>query len=176
MPTHLSAVHHILRTSAAERLAATRPTHCCLNLNKKAWTPWTNMSNTATFRSALHFVEHRQLKGWQPHVELTAARISNQSTISTLKRIFETATLWPNPLLLCICFFQQLQRRDGHDVTIECRFFFCSSLLRCSSWVKKVQGRAPYSQHSIIRNWTKLNKSKQNNSFIQAKNCSKQIK
>ena len=29
-PTHLlSAVHHILRTSAAERLANTRPTHCC---------------------------------------------------------------------------------------------------------------------------------------------------
>ena len=25
----LSAVHHILRTSAAQRLAATRPTHCC---------------------------------------------------------------------------------------------------------------------------------------------------
>ena len=29
-PIHLlSAVHHILQTSAAERLAATRPTHCC---------------------------------------------------------------------------------------------------------------------------------------------------
>ena len=33
-PTHLlSAVRHILGTSAAERLAATRPTHCCYKLN-----------------------------------------------------------------------------------------------------------------------------------------------
>ena len=33
-PTNLfTAVHHILRTSAAERLAAPLPTHCCQNLN-----------------------------------------------------------------------------------------------------------------------------------------------
>ena len=33
-PAHLlSAVRHILGTSAAERLAATRPTHCCLKIN-----------------------------------------------------------------------------------------------------------------------------------------------
>ena len=33
-------------------------------------------------------------------------------------------------------------------------FFFCSTLLRCDLLAKKVPGRAPYSQHIIIRNWT----------------------
>ena len=33
-------------------------------------------------------------------------------------------------------------------------FFFCSLLLRCDLRAKKVPGRAPYSQHIIIRNWT----------------------
>ena len=33
-------------------------------------------------------------------------------------------------------------------------FFFCSLLLRCDLLAKKVPGRAPYSQHIIIRNWT----------------------
>ena len=33
-------------------------------------------------------------------------------------------------------------------------FFFCSSLLRCDLLAKKVPGRAPFSQHIIIRNWT----------------------
>ena len=32
--------------------------------------------------------------------------------------------------------------------------FFCSTLLRCDLRKKKVPGRAPYSQHIIIRNWT----------------------
>ena len=32
--------------------------------------------------------------------------------------------------------------------------FFCSTLLRCDLLAKKVPGRAPYSQHIIIRNWT----------------------
>ena len=32
--------------------------------------------------------------------------------------------------------------------------FFCSALLRCDLLAKKVPGRAPYSQHIIIRNWT----------------------
>ena len=38
--------------------------------------------------------------------------------------------------------------------------FFCSTLLRCDLLAKKVPGRAPYSQHIIIRNWTYLNRSK----------------
>ena len=33
-------------------------------------------------------------------------------------------------------------------------FFFCSTLLRCDLLAKKVPGRAPYSQHIMIRNWT----------------------
>ena len=32
--------------------------------------------------------------------------------------------------------------------------FFCSLLLRCDLLAKKVPGRAPYSQHIMIRNWT----------------------
>ena len=32
--------------------------------------------------------------------------------------------------------------------------FFCSTLLRCDLLAKKVPGRAPYSQHIMIRNWT----------------------
>ena len=34
------------------------------------------------------------------------------------------------------------------------------TLLRCDLLAKKVPGRAPYSQHIIIRNWTYLNRSK----------------
>ena len=34
------------------------------------------------------------------------------------------------------------------------RFFFCSLLLQCDLLAKKVPGRAPYSQHIMIRNWT----------------------
>ena len=33
-------------------------------------------------------------------------------------------------------------------------FFFCSLLLRSDLLAKKVPGRAPYSQHIMIRNWT----------------------
>ena len=33
-------------------------------------------------------------------------------------------------------------------------FFFCSLLLRCDLLAKKVPGRAPYSQHIMIRIWT----------------------
>ena len=33
-------------------------------------------------------------------------------------------------------------------------FFCCSLLLRCDLLAKKVPGRAPYSQHIMIRNWT----------------------
>ena len=36
----------------------------------------------------------------------------------------------------------------------EYHIFFCSTLLRCDLLAKKVPGRAPYSQHIIIRNWT----------------------
>ena len=32
--------------------------------------------------------------------------------------------------------------------------FFCSLLLECDLLAKKVPGRAPYSQHIMIRNWT----------------------
>ena len=41
-----------------------------------------------------------------------------------------------------------------------CLFFFRSSLLRCDLLAKKVPGRAPFSQHIIIRNWTYMNWSK----------------
>ena len=34
------------------------------------------------------------------------------------------------------------------------QYFFCSTLLRCDLLAKKVPGRAPYSQHIMIRNWT----------------------
>ena len=33
-------------------------------------------------------------------------------------------------------------------------FFVCSLLLRCDLLAKKVPGRAPYSQHIMIRIWT----------------------
>ena len=36
----------------------------------------------------------------------------------------------------------------------EALVFFCSTLLRCDLLAKKVPGRAPYSQHIMIRNWT----------------------
>ena len=35
--------------------------------------------------------------------------------------------------------------------------FFCSLLLECDLLAKKVPGRAPYSQHNMIRNWTQMN-------------------
>ena len=42
-----------------------------------------------------------------------------------------------------------------HDQTMRSkRFFFCSLLLECDLLAKKVPGRAPYSQHIMIRNWT----------------------
>ena len=44
---------------------------------------------------------------------------------------------------------------NGFGVSIV--FFLRSVLLRCDLRAKKVPGRAPYSQHIIIRNWTKLN-------------------
>ena len=40
------------------------------------------------------------------------------------------------------------------DGTPAAQLFFCSTLLRCDLLAKKVPGRAPYSQHIIIRNWT----------------------
>ena len=44
---------------------------------------------------------------------------------------------------------------NGHE-RVDCTMlvFFCSTLLRCDLLAKKVPGRAPYSQHIIIRNWT----------------------
>ena len=36
----------------------------------------------------------------------------------------------------------------------EVELFFCSMLLRCDLLAKKVPGRAPYSQHIMIRIWT----------------------
>ena len=41
--------------------------------------------------------------------------------------------------------------------TARFAIFFCSSLLRCDLLAKKVPGRAPFSQHVIIRNWTYMN-------------------
>ena len=49
---------------------------------------------------------------------------------------------------------------DCHNRHDELHFFFCSTLLRCDLLAKKVLGRAPFSQHVIIRNWTYLNWSK----------------
>ena len=45
---------------------------------------------------------------------------------------------------------------DAHNgkVIQTATFFFCSVLLRCDLLTKKVPGRAPYSQHIMIRNWT----------------------
>ena len=43
--------------------------------------------------------------------------------------------------------FEYVLRQCGY-------LFFCSTLLRCDLLAKKVPGRAPYSQHIIIRNWT----------------------
>ena len=55
-------------------------------------------------------------------------------------------------------------------------FFFCSTLLRCDLLAKKVPGRAPYSQHIIIRNWTYLKRSKTEHlKSLRPKNANKQI-
>ena len=48
------------------------------------------------------------------------------------------------------------KRNNTNHIAVS-RFFFCSSLLRCDLLAKKVPGRAPYSQHIIIRDWTQLN-------------------
>ena len=40
------------------------------------------------------------------------------------------------------------------DEKLLLHFFFCSMLLRCHSSCKEGPGRAPYSQHIMIRNWT----------------------
>ena len=72
-----------------------------------------------SFRQWVTVWEHRQLKGWQPHVQLTVAKISiwqlftglqqsrrtTESTITILYyivTILGTITPWPDPLLLCI--------------------------------------------------------------------------
>ena len=43
---------------------------------------------------------------------------------------------------------------EKHDENHDENIFFCSTLLRCDLLAKKVPGRAPYSQHIMIRNWT----------------------
>ena len=56
------------------------------------------------------------------------------------------------PLKLFHQFISLLWLQEG-----SYRVFFCSVLLRCDLLAKKVPGRAPFSQHIIIRIWTKTN-------------------
>ena len=50
--------------------------------------------------------------------------------------------------------FMQLFLLEVRKRTDTPSIFFCSLLLECDLLAKKVPGRAPYSQHIIIRNWT----------------------
>ena len=89
-PTNLFwAVRRILRTWAAERLAATLPSHCYLNLNL----------DKCSLVCSSHIA---QLRAQSLHC--------NKSI-----QILETTTPWPNPLLLCmrLAFFCSWNERMG---------------------------------------------------------------
>ena len=53
-----------------------------------------------------------------------------------------------------VCYVDTLQVWLPAHWAPQQKVFFCSTLLRCDLLAKKVPGRAPYSQHIIIRNWT----------------------
>ena len=85
-----SAVRHILRTSAAERLAAKRPTHCCWKLN---------LDNCSLVCSS-HIAQLR-----------AQSLYCNKSRRPQLRDQTLCFSAYDR-------FFLQLQRRDGHDATM----------------------------------------------------------
>ena len=70
--------------------------------------------------------------------------------VSRLVRLLLGAP-FPVPSISCFFLYYETVGTAAGTVLL---FFFCSMLLRCDLLAKKVPGRAPYSQHIMIRNWT----------------------
>ena len=70
--------------------------------------------------------------------------------------VYGLPTVWPEVSMMGADHLRKVAGYDFHDLRRkhDVRFFFCSLLLRCDLLAKKVPGRAPYSQHIMIRIWT----------------------
>ena len=114
-----------------------------------------------SFRQCVTFCEHRQLKGWQPHVQLTVAK-SSISTNESLVCSSHIAQLraqslhckksWTpqlNDQTLCFCardcFFFELQWRDGHDAVASGRGWML--------WTPKRNGRNRFLRETLGSPW-----------------------